>query len=62
MKKKRHKSNPIGEKIAVLKREGKTTSQAAGEAYGMQREGRLRSGGRYIHVGRSGRHKGRRSA
>jgi hypothetical protein len=47
----------ISDKIAVLRREGKSASEAAGAAYGMEREGRLKSGGRYV---RKGKRKGRR--
>jgi hypothetical protein len=39
----------ISEKIALLRREGKTAEQASGEAYGMERSGRLRRGGKYVH-------------
>ena len=42
----------ISEKIAVLRREGKTAKQAAGEAYGMEREGRLERHGKYKHKGK----------
>jgi len=45
----------ISEKIAVLRREGKTGEQAAGEAYSMERSGRLRRGGKYIHKRKSKR-------
>ena len=48
----------VGEKIAVLRREGKSAEAAAGEAYGMERSKRLRSGGRYLRAkkrGKSGR-------
>jgi hypothetical protein len=47
----------ISDKIAVLRREGKSASEAAGAAYEMEREGRLKSGGRYV---RKGKRKGRR--
>lgn len=51
----------ISEKIGVLRREGKTGEQAAGEAYGMLREGRLGRHGKYRHVKRKGkRHGGRK--
>ena len=42
----------ISEKIALLRREGKSASEAAGEAYGMERSGRLRRGGRYVRKGK----------
>lgn len=42
-------SKRISEKIALLRREGKTAEQAAGEAYGMERSGRLKRGGKYVH-------------
>ena len=42
----------ISEKIPVLMKEGKTQKQAIGEAYGMEREGRLRRGGIYIRAGK----------
>lgn len=47
--KKREKNKRVSEKIEVLRREGKTGEQAAGEAYGMERSGRLHRGGRYTH-------------
>ena len=50
--KKRAAQGRISDKIAVLRREGKTGKQAAGEAYGMEKEGRLMSGGRYKRKGR----------
>ncbi len=55
-KKKHEKNSRISDKIALLRREGKSEEEAAGEAYSMERSGRLRSGGRYIHKRRSGRH------
>ena len=45
MKKKRAKNKRIGDKISVLRHEGKSQDQAVGEAEGMERSGRLRSGG-----------------
>jgi len=51
----------VSEKIAVLRREGKTAEEAAGAAYGMERSGRLRSGGRYVHVGRKRRGSAKRA-
>ena len=42
----------IAQKIPVLMKEGKTQKQAVGEAYGMQRAGRLRAGGVYVPVGK----------
>ena len=53
-------SKAVSEKIALLRREGKTASQAAGEAYGMQREGRLGRHGKYHRKGRRHRRKGGR--
>ena len=58
-RKKREKNTRVSEKIEVLRREGKTAEQAAGEAYSMERSGRLRRHGRYIHK-RRGRRSGRR--
>ena len=46
-RKKRSSSKRVSEKIPVLMAEGKTQKQAIGEAYGMERSGRLRAGGRY---------------
>jgi hypothetical protein len=40
----------ISEKIPVLMAEGKTQKQAVGEAYGMERAGRLRRHGVYVPV------------
>ena len=45
----------ISEKIAVLRREGKSADEAAGAAYGMERSGRLGRHGKYRHVGRKHR-------
>ena len=64
-KKKREKNKRIGDKVRVLRHEGKSEEAALGEAYGMERAGRLRKGGRYVHVSRSSRakkRKGRRSS
>lgn len=49
----------ISEKIALLRREGKTGEQAAGEAFGMERAGRLGRHGVYRHVGRRKRRRSR---
>lgn len=57
--KKRESQKRISSKIALLRREGKTAEEAAGEAYGMERSGRLRSGGRYVHV--KGKRRARKS-
>lgn len=56
-KKKREKNTRISEKIEVLRDEGKTAEQAAGEAYGMERAHRLGRHGVYRHKrrGRSSR-------
>lgn len=54
-RKKRGKNSRISAKIKVLRDEGKDAEQAAGMAYGMEREGRLRSGGRYIRSRKSRR-------
>jgi len=48
MSKRRAKKSGVSNKIAKLVREGKTPEQAAGEAYGMEREGRLTHAGGYI--------------
>lgn len=57
--KKRQKNKRVSEKIEVLRREGKTAEQAAGAAYGMEKSGRLRRHGKYVHKRRS-RRSGRR--
>lgn len=54
-KKKRAKNMRISEKIDLLRREGKTGEEAAGAAYGMERSGRLKRHGAYIHKRRSKR-------
>ena len=59
-RKKREKNKMVSEKIELLRREGKDEKQAAGEAYGMMRSGRLGRHGVYHHVGRKGRRRGRR--
>jgi hypothetical protein len=48
-------SKRISEKIAVLRREGKDAKEAAGAAYGMERAGRLRRHGKYVHKRKSRR-------
>ena len=52
--KKRAKNKRISDKISVLRHE-KSQDQAVGEAEGMERSGRLRSGGRYQHKKRGRR-------
>ena len=52
----------VSSKIAVLRREGKSEREAAGVAYGMERSGRLRSGGRYVRKhGKTRKHTARGS-
>lgn len=51
-RRKREKNRRISEKIELLRREGKTASEAAGEAYGMERAHRLGRHGVYHRVGR----------
>lgn len=40
----------VSKKIGVLVKEGKSQKQAAGEAYGMERAGRLTKSGDYKRV------------
>lgn len=47
---KRRSNRRVSEKIAVLRHEGKDERQAAGMAYGMERAGRLRRGGKYVRA------------
>jgi hypothetical protein len=49
------KKSRVSKKIATLVREGKDPKAAAGEAYGMERAGRLTSRGGYRRVKRSRR-------
>lgn len=49
-KKPKASSQRISEKIPVLMAEGKTQKQAVGEAYGMERAGRLRRHGVYVRA------------
>ena len=60
-KKKREKGKRVGDKIRVLRHEGVPEKQAVAESLSMERAGRLRKGGRYVHVGRSSRKRKRRS-
>ena len=39
----------VSDKIAVLRREGKPEREAVGAAYGMERSGGLRAGGKYVY-------------
>ena len=61
-KKKREKNRKVGDKIRVLRHEGVPEKQAVAESLSMERAGRLRKGGRYVHVSRSKKRKGRRSS
>lgn len=56
---KRAKNKRVSEKIEKLRLEGKSPEQAQGAAFGMERSGRLRRHGVYIHK-RGGRRRGRR--
>jgi hypothetical protein len=49
MKHKKKGDRRIGDKIRVLRNEGKSENAAVGEAEGMERSGRLKKGGKYIH-------------
>jgi hypothetical protein len=51
----------IGEKIRLLRHEGKSGKEAAGMAYGMERAGRLGRHGVYHRVGRKRKRRSRRS-
>lgn len=55
-RKKREKNARVSEKIEVLRREGKSPKQAEGEAFGMEKSGRLGRHGVYRHK-RRGRRK-----
>jgi len=56
---KRAKNKRVSEKIEKLRLEGKTPEAAMGAAYGMERSGRLRRHGVYVHK-RGGRRRARR--
>jgi len=58
-KKKREKQKRVSEKISYLRHEGVPEKQAVGEAMGMERSGRLRRHGKYVHK-RHERRKGHR--
>lgn len=57
--KKREHQRRVGDKIRVLRREGTPEKQSVATALSMERAGRLRKGGRYVHVSRRAK---RRSA
>jgi len=59
--KKRQKNKRISEKIEVLRLEGKSPKEAQGAAYGMEKSGRLRRHGVYVHKRGSKRHTSRRA-
>jgi len=61
MKGKKKKNKRVGEKISLLRHEGVPQDQAVATSLSMERSGRLRSGGRYIHKRRSKRSGGRRA-
>lgn len=48
-KRKKASRKRVGEKIRVLEHEGTKHSQAIATALSMERAGRLRKGGRYVH-------------
>lgn len=49
-RKKKEGSRRVGDKIRVLRHEGEPEDQAVATALSMERAGRLRKGGRYVHV------------
>jgi hypothetical protein len=59
-KKKKLSQGRISDKISYLRHEGVPQKQAIAEAMSMERSGRLRSGGRYIHKRRKKRDSRRR--
>lgn len=59
-KKGSERSKRVSQKIHVLRHEGIPEREAVGEAMGMERSGRLRRHGKYVHK-RHGRRKGKRS-
>ena len=59
MTKKKEKSRRVGDKIRVLEREGEKPKRAIATALNMEREGRLKKGGRYVRVSRSSRRRRR---
>lgn len=58
--KSRDSQKRISEKIRYLRHEGVPERQAVGEAYGMERSGRLGRHGVYRHVGRGRRRRSTR--
>jgi hypothetical protein len=62
-RKKKQSHRRVGDKIRVLRHEGVPEKQAVAESLSMERAGRLRKGGRYVHVSRaSKKRRGRRSS
>jgi hypothetical protein len=51
----------VSEKISYLRHEGVPQEQAVGEAFGMERSGRLGRHGKYRHKGRKRPRKSRRA-
>ena len=58
--KKREQQKRVGDKIRTLRREKVPEKQAVAESLSMERAGRLRKGGRYVHKRTSRRKSGRR--
>ncbi len=58
--KKREQQKRVGDKIRTLRREKVPEKQAVAESLSMERGGRLRKGGRYVHKRKSRRKSGRR--
>lgn len=56
-RKKRESQSRVSDKISVLRHEGTPERQAVATALSMERSGRLKSGGRYIHKRRGRRNR-----
>ena len=62
MKKRKDKNRRVGDKIRTLEREGDKPKQAVATALNMERAGRLKPGGRYVHVSKRSKRRGRKSS
>ena len=55
MSHRKDKNRRVGDKIRVLEKEGEKPSQAIATSLNMEREGRLKKGGRYVRASKRGR-------
>lgn len=58
-RKKKEKNRRVGDKIRVLRKENVPEKQAVATALSMERAGRLKRGGKYVHVSKASKRRRR---